>query len=134
MRNQALDRRQEIRDDLKFSNELINHRLTWFGALQGLLFAALAFIWGTTGGENLRLVLCLLGSTVSVSIGLGTLGANRMIETLEQDLEACSKEGSQTPVRRNRVHWWWWLMPGYFLPWVFLFSWVAIIILQLASP
>jgi hypothetical protein len=126
-----VDRRQEVREDIRYNNELINQRLTWFGTLQGLLFAALAFSWPGTG-YALSFIFCALGGGVALSIGLGTYGANLVIEKLERELDRLEgREATAEPVWRNRAKWWWWLMPGYFVPWMFLSAWAVVAVVRL---
>jgi hypothetical protein len=142
---------EEIVAHTEFVNELINHRLTWFGTLQGLMFTALSFAWGKTDAKVLEIVICLLGSAVAVSIGVSTLGANQVLEELEKrsreiQIEDATKELSKINLDnlvgknrnqwwtldklawKNRGPWWWWLMPGYFLPWTFFLAWLVILV------
>src|SRR5690348_6526468 len=112
----SMPTRQEIhdenRDRSRFENELINQRLTWFGTLQGLLIAALAFAW--KDATVVAVVICFLGIFVSVSIGVATCRANKKLDQVD-------------PENRNGALWW--LMPGRFIPLVFVVGWVAILVL-----
>lgn len=70
------------RDLVKHENDLINHRLTWFITIQGLLFAALGFAWGKEDARQLIFVLCPLGMLTSVSTAFALWGAAAAIERL----------------------------------------------------
>jgi hypothetical protein len=130
--------RQEIAEEMKYVNGLIDHRLTWLGTLQGLLFAALGFVWAKPDTNALALIICSLGAAVALSIGLATYGANLVLEELERRIEAADPSAlearesgkKQAPLAwKNRGKWWWWLMPGYFLPWTFLAAWISILLI-----
>jgi hypothetical protein len=112
---------------IKYSNDILNHRLTWLGTFQGLLLAALAFAW--KDAFRMAYVLCFLGFFVAVSIGIGTYRANQAIEELERKYDGLThKQNSElaTIGLRSRTGWTWWLMPGYFVPWLFAVGWLAI--------
>jgi hypothetical protein len=121
--------RKEITEMIKFANELINHRLSWFGTLQGLLLASLAFAWGNSLPIIIVCALCGLGAFVAISIGISTIHANIAIDDLEARFDSIKRLGSheiQTIGRRSRSGLWW-LMPGYFIPWLFLAGWLVIL-------
>jgi hypothetical protein len=65
----------------KFENELINQWLTWFGTLQGLLFATLALAW--TASNLVVVIVCILGVSVALSIGIATHRANVRLDQLD---------------------------------------------------
>lgn len=73
----------EDRDSSRFENELINQRLTWFGTLQGLLLAALAFAW--KDAPAMVVILGGLGVLVAVSVGIATHRANKRLDQLDPD-------------------------------------------------
>jgi hypothetical protein len=56
-----------IREMIRHENELMNHRISWFNALQGLLFAALAFSWDKANAAGLVYMFCALGMLLSLS-------------------------------------------------------------------
>ena len=137
-----MDHEREARDDIRFNNELINHRLSWLGTLQGLLFAAISLMWNQAGNDGLAIVICVLGAGVALSIGLATYGANLVIEDLEGKIAAHERTRrahehpdhafeAPAPAWTNRLKWWWWMMPGYFVPWLFLAAWVGIILIRI---
>lgn len=58
---------QIIREMIRHENTLINHRITWFSTLQGLLFTALAFSWDKKDAAGLSYVFAVLGILLSIS-------------------------------------------------------------------
>jgi hypothetical protein len=54
-----------VRSMLDHESDVINHRITWMGTFQGLLFAGLAFFWDKAGTRWLMLVFCALGIAIS---------------------------------------------------------------------
>lgn len=56
-----------IRNMILHENELINQRLTWLFALQGLLFGAISFLWNTHLFPIV--IISLVGIISSISIG-----------------------------------------------------------------
>ena len=59
--NDLRDDIRTLRQLVKAENEFINHRLTWLGAFQGLLLAALAFAWDKGDTRWLVVVICVVG-------------------------------------------------------------------------
>src|SRR5439155_13633195 len=60
-----------IRQMINVENTVINHRLTWFATLEGLLFSALGFAWGKPDAHALVRVLAVLGMVAALcSLGL----------------------------------------------------------------
>jgi len=112
----------EKRDGGRYENELINQRLSWFGTLQGLLFAALAVAWNDPSAMYLIWIICGVGLLVAISIGVGTYRANRRLR-----LDKLDPDDGDPFVLRQIV---WRLMPGRFIPWVFALAWVFIFLLR----
>ena len=73
------------RELIKQENELMNHRITWFITLQGLLFAALAFAWDKNDAQGLIFVLCSLAMLVAVSTAFILWGCAAAIEQLHRE-------------------------------------------------
>jgi len=56
-----VDHSNTIRTMIEHENLLVNYRLTWLIALQGLLFAALGFAWGKPDTRQIIEVFCWMG-------------------------------------------------------------------------
>src|SRR5438034_10354323 len=120
---------EAVFDRIKYENELLNHRLTWLGVFQGLLLAALAFAWGKPSATAIVCVICVLGAMVALSTSVATFRANKSISLFSAYWDSIKpKEYSGVGVEgvRSRSGYFWWLMPGYALPWLFFFAWLAI--------
>lgn len=87
---------------IKYENDLINHRLTWLGVFEGLLFVAYHYephpFW----------LLPIVGIVVALSIGWGIYEANRKLTEL----------GEQARLQS--------LMPGFVIPTVIALAWIGI--------
>jgi hypothetical protein len=126
---------EDVREMIRVENELINQRLSWLASLQGLLFAALGFAWGKTNTYVLILLFAGMGALVAISIGLATYRANKAIARLstwwDDNVPAgYSGVGVEGVKSQSGLSW---LMPGYFLPWVFAAAWLAVGISHLFS-
>lgn len=120
----------KIREMIKNENELINHRLTWLGTFQGLLFAALAFSWDKSDAKMMVLVFGILGISVAISIWIGTCRANKVINGLDSqwdNIKPKDYKGIDVEGVRSRSGCIGWLMPGYFIPWAFAVAWIALL-------
>ena len=87
----------------KFQNELINHRLTWLGVWEGLLF--LAYIRQPSSHPYL---MPLIGFIIALSIDRGVAAANSALR----------------PEQRAKPEW---AMPGVVLPKVVVVTWVVLL-------
>jgi hypothetical protein len=56
-----------IRSMIETENRLLNDRINWLVTIQGLLFAALGFVWDKSDARGLIAIFSLLGITVSLS-------------------------------------------------------------------
>jgi hypothetical protein len=122
--------REMVRDE----NDFINHRFTWLAAFQGLLFAALAFAWGKQNTDGLVIIFCVIGGLVALSIGIAMYRSNKAIDYLDKWWDTNTSEGYNGPDIegvRSSSGLFWWLMPGQFIPWVFLISWVFVLCVHL---
>lgn len=111
----------------KHETELIHQRMTWLGTFQGLLFAAVAFAWDKQSAKPVLYVACIVGVLVSTSIDHAIRRANIAIDkaTAEwdrikpADYDELDVEGFRSG---SGVAW---LMPGVFVPKVFIATWVV---------
>jgi hypothetical protein len=127
-------RGDSIRSMIKNENDLVNHRLTWLGTFQGLLLAALAFAWGKSDAAEIVMILCVLGALVALSTGVATCRANQAIKRLDAQWDQgkpADYAGPDVEGVRSHEGWFWFLMPGYFLPWLFFFAWIGIAFIHL---
>jgi hypothetical protein len=133
MNDLQTDSRAAIREMVRFANELINHRLSWLGTLQGLLFAALAFAWKDAGG--VVYVVCSVGLLVALSTGVATHDANKALDLLERRFDDLGYDEASSietlGVRGRNRGGYGWLMPGKFLPWLFALAWLVLFLLFL---
>lgn len=111
------------RDLIKHENDLMNHRLTWFITIQGLLFAALGFAWGKPDARGLIFVFCGLGLLTAISTAFVLWGGAAAIENLSKESPTV---GGPTIGRRagiERVAYPWFSFPVLFgLAWVLIVS------------
>ena len=73
-----------IRVMIRHENELANHRASWLNAVQGLLFAALAFAWKDVPTyPRLVTLLALVGIAVAVlslvALGMATYAITQLL-------------------------------------------------------
>ena len=107
---------------LMHENDLMNHRITWFITLQGLLFAALGFSWGKTDAKNLIIILGLLGILTSASSGLVLWGGANAIEELLNSSTITKALGRKSTWKEKYFY------PWYSFPLLFIFAWVIILL------
>lgn len=127
---------ETIRSMIRFENELINHRLTWMSAFNGLLFTGLGFAWEKPNATALIYVFAFLGIAVSGLCGLALLAANHAIRELCAwwDTAPAAKDYSGPDViglrpvfvRAGR-----WLTTWTLLPGIFIIGWTAILIINM---
>ena len=103
----------------------MNHRFSWLVAIQGLLFAALAFAW-KDAGELVPLCSVLgIGTSISMATGFHFAGKaistlhNEWIENLPEGYNGPSVIGYMTPSRICRC-----LNPWAAMPFLFICSWL----------
>ena len=56
-----------VREMIRHEDEVLDQRITWLCQIQGLLFAALAFVWGEPTAYYLILVFCVVGFVVALT-------------------------------------------------------------------
>lgn len=81
-RNANYTEAQIIRQMIYHENELVNHKITWFSMLQGLLFAALAFSLDVEDAAIFVYLLSLLGTVLSISTFYSIQSGLTAIKTL----------------------------------------------------
>ncbi|NJN87574.1 MAG: hypothetical protein HC881_16265 [Leptolyngbyaceae cyanobacterium SL_7_1] len=98
-------------------NDLMNHRITWFITLQGLLFAALGFAWDKQDAQKLILILSILGTLTSISSGFVLWGGASAIDELLK----------KTTIGRRAKKIERFFYPWYTFPLLFLAAWIVIL-------
>ena len=125
----------EIRAMIQHENTLLNARMGWMWALQGLLFSAMSFLWKVHWIPVL--IIAMVGLLSSISIGYSCIRASNAVG----DLLKMAKDFKDTqaiqyvlpPTLGARTKGVQWLLPWKFLTWVFGVSWVLIIFYRLNS-
>ncbi|MGH1484958.1 MAG: hypothetical protein ACRBCI_01985 [Cellvibrionaceae bacterium] len=117
-----------IRSLIQHEDNLLNTRLGWMWTLQGLLFGAAGFMWG----KDLLpiVVIASIGLLSSISIGYScTRAVNAIGNLLEQSEDLKTKHTSFffPPMIGASKKGKEWLLPWYFLPWVFSAAWVSLL-------
>jgi hypothetical protein len=124
-----------IREVVRHEDGLLNQRLTWMWTLQGALFAAASVFWS----KDCRVVVLIacIGLLSCVSIGYSLVRGLRAIHGLRILDENQRKELPDSsllppamvapPVVR-------YLLPGFFLPWLFGVGWILMSAMRLYQP
>ena len=121
-----------IRQMIQHENELVNHRLTWMTAGQGLLFTALAFIWNKH--PLLILVISIVGFLSCISYGYVMYFSDKAITSLIRKIEENTGQKIDEiypPVIGYAGKSWVWLLPWRFIPWLFGFAWLSVVLIKL---
>jgi len=131
-----MENHEIIRAMIKSENELINQRMSWVSAFNGLLFAATAFAWDTS--RVLVVVLAILGIAVSLLSGAALLAANRAFRALYawwQDNKPADYTGPDVIGLPPRYKEWpgRWLNPWSIIPVLFACAWCIIALTRLMS-
>lgn len=111
------------RELIAHENELINHRLTWFITLQGLLMAALGFAWDKTDARGLVFVFCGLGILSAISTATILWGGAAAIERLsmiEELHKGCMVIGRRATLFEKIFY------PWFAMPVLFAVAWALI--------
>jgi hypothetical protein len=72
-----------VRKMIWHEDEVINHRVGWLTTVNGLLFTALAFLWGKTESRFVIVAICVLGCTLSSLIYTLLFSATRAMARLK---------------------------------------------------
>jgi hypothetical protein len=105
-------------------NDLVNHRITWFITLQGLLFAALSFSWGKTDAKNLIFILGFLGILTSASSAFVLWGGANAIEELLSNSTITKALGRKSKWYEKYFY------PWYSFPLLFATAWAVILFVK----
>ena len=93
----------EARSDWLHEDNLMNHRITWLLAMNGLLLTTLGLLYGKPGAFTILLLVSSVGLVTSVSIGLAVWVSIRKIHSLAEyrdDLMKLRAEHSVLPERK----------------------------------
>ena len=125
-----------VREMIRHEDVLLNQRLTWMWTLQGLLFGATSVLWGKDWRGVVIIALVGLLSCISIGYSLSRgLKAVRELLGMAADRKKELGESVKIPptigARSKAIEW---LLPGYFLPWVFGVAWVLVIVLRILQP
>jgi hypothetical protein len=126
---------EQVLGQVRHENELLNHRMTWLWALQGLLFNALGLLREEIA---LRYVICVVGMITCFSVWHGLRGGSESLKGLNK----CAKELGCCLWECVHVKWdkvsccelthvedkSWVLLPWNFLPLFLLGVWLVIAI------
>jgi hypothetical protein len=110
------------RDLIKHENDLINHRLTWFITIQGLLYASLGFAWGKQDARELVFTFCGLGMLTAISTAFVLWGGANAIERLASESRAAGQ-----PVIGRRAGIEKFAYPWYSFPVLFGLAWASVL-------
>lgn len=131
----ALGYTSVLRQMIQHENHLVNQRLGWMFTLQGLLFAATGVQWEKS--IYAIVLFSLIGTISCISIGYTlTRGVNaiKFLLAKDEDFEKTHIFVQALPPTIGSSHKAIdYLLPSKLLPWVFGFSWVAIIIIRFTT-
>lgn len=134
VRKASVKEAQVVREMIQHENDLINQRITWFGTLQGLLFAALAFAWGKANTSILFFLLAILGILLSASTYYAVQSSLKAIKTLREwwdNNKSADYVGPDIIGRRPDSRSIPFLRPYVVFPTSFLIAWATILIWQI---
>ena len=118
------------RSMIENENELENNRLNWLLIAQGLFFAAVGVAIETDVTVIFIYICAVAGLTTSISAGIHLLHSRQAIKDLHNEFKKKFPDyigprvigldpQKKSPIVR-------YLIPPYFLPWVFVVLWVVI--------
>jgi hypothetical protein len=121
------DNAKTVREMIFKENDLINNRLTWLVAIQGLLFTALSFSWNKAYSWIPILSISIVGIVVSITSGVALILSTQAIDKLKDDFHKNHENyngpdiiGIDDP-RLSRA------CPWYILPKVFVGAWLLFV-------
>ena len=131
----SIEDAKTVREMIKHEGDLVNHRLSWMVTLQGLLFAALGFAW--EDGRELIYILCFLGIAISLSTLSSLNLGQKAVHTLRDEWDKHKPNDYHGPdvigVRTSSKYLRY-LRPWYFVPVLFVFGWIAVVIINWRRP
>lgn len=112
--------------------EQVNRRLSWFGTLQGFLFAALAFTWDKS--RTLTVVISILGLVVSLLVLIGLVAATLALERIRK----CWLENKPSDYKEPDIFGFYpdraritvYTAPENLLPLAFMIAWLCILFIK----
>ena len=112
------------RELIKHENDLIDHRLTWFITIQGLLFTALGFAWGKSDAKSLVFVFSGLGFLTAISTAFVLWGGAFAIENLSRTKDTVEEPMIGRRAGVEKIAYPWFSFPVLFgMAWI-LIAWI----------
>lgn len=127
------------REMIRHEDEVINHRVGWLSAWNGLLFTALGILWDKPNNRWILLLICIIGCVFCLLSYLSLLSGTRALARIRTWWDAYKpKEYSGpgimglTALGPERLHW----FANYCSQWdlmalVLLISWATIFLVLL---
>jgi hypothetical protein len=128
-RSASFDEAVIVREMIRHENELINHRITWLMAFNGLLFTALGIASPSHDNRWIVWILCGLGVIISISSFLGIYDgaiAIRNVRKWWDDHVSKDYTGPDVMALRGENTSFRLLKPWRLMPWVFVLSWILV--------
>lgn len=121
-----------IREMIRHEDDVLDQRITWLCQIQGLLFAALAFVWKEPTAYYLILVLCIVGLVVAITTWSALGPIWRGVSDLQKWWKGFSVNypGPTVYARRGRTGWLKHFTPWNIIPLSFSVAWIAVIIIR----
>jgi len=85
------------REMARHENEVTNHRMEWFGTINGFLFATVGFAWGSPDGGRLVVVLSVAGALVSFFTICTLTASTRAMSNLSKFPVVRRSDGRRAP-------------------------------------
>ncbi|MCG8700608.1 MAG: hypothetical protein MI922_21315, partial [Bacteroidales bacterium] len=129
------EKKEKYADTLRKMNEhennLLNMRITWFSALQGLLFASLGFIWEENVPIAIILVISGLGIIVAISLFSSVNLTRKAYDQLKEWWNNNLGDYNGPPINgyevdKDQMTFIRLFRPWRILPWAFIAGWLVI--------
>jgi hypothetical protein len=126
---------QDLLEQIRLENGLIDNRITWMLTLQGLFVVSLSFLLKDKPHRIAAVIVCCIGFVTCVTLGcsivVGMHVLNELNPVANELGRAIAKEIGITPInmtgRASGVLSF--LLPWRILPWFFAYVWIVIAIL-----
>jgi len=115
---------------VQHENELMNHRIGWMATCNGLLFAALGFVWDKPRGNAVAYVIAIPGIFTCASARSSLYVARKALVRLQCLWDKKGTDEADVPPVigwHDERHWLQWLLPWYSLPVIFAAAWASIL-------